>query len=85
MGNNGMGASSWIVLECLVVLFVLGLASFFCEPKYALGVGMVLTAVISLLNNTIGTKAGAKMPEQPGDPKAGQSSTSTVTTEAPPQ
>jgi hypothetical protein len=73
-------SSSWVILECLVVLAILGVLSFFTEPKYGIGVGMVLTAIIAVLNNTVGTVSGGKMPEQAGDAKPGQSST--VTTES---
>jgi hypothetical protein len=70
-----MKSSSWVILECLVVLAILGVLSFFTEPKYGIGVGMVLTAIIAVLNNTVGTVSGGKMPEQAGDAKPGQSST----------
>lgn len=70
-----MKSDSWIVVECLVILALMGLASFFIEPRYAFGVGVVMTAVVSVLNNVLGTKSGGKMPEQSTDARPGQSST----------
>jgi hypothetical protein len=77
-----MKSDSWVVLECLVILALFGGASFLWEPKYAFGLGVAMTAVVSALNNAMGTKSGAKMPQQSTDAKPGQTSdtTSKITT-----
>ena len=64
-----MSANSWVVLECLIVLALLGAASFFVRPAYELGVGIIIGAVVALLNSASGQKAGASMPEQASETK----------------
>lgn len=76
--KNDMTSNSWIAIECLAILALMGFASFFFEPKYSFGVGVVLTAVVSILNNALGAKTGGKMPEQSTDARPGQSSQSDV-------
>jgi regulator of protease activity HflC (stomatin/prohibitin superfamily) len=73
-GNGNMKASSWVVLECLIILAVLGGACFFVTPKYEAGVSIVLGAVIAVLNHQMGSVAGGKLPEQIGSPQPGQTS-----------
>lgn len=77
--NNQMKGSSWVILECLIILTAFGIASFFIEPKYGYGVLAVLTAVIAVLNQAIGAKSGSTMPQQASDPKQGQSTQTTST------
>ena len=72
--DKRMSANSLIVLECLIVLTAFGILSFFQEPKYGMGVGLIIAALIGLLNNAAGVKSGSKMPEQAGEPKPGQTS-----------
>jgi hypothetical protein len=82
-----MKSESWIVIECLTILALMGGASFFFEPKYSFGVGVVLTAVVSILNNALGAKTGGTMPQQTTDAKPGQSSqadTHVITVPEPP-
>jgi len=69
MASNEPSANSWLAIECLLVLAVLGLASFFWEPKYPVGLMMIITALVSTLSNALGVKSGSKMPEQIGDAK----------------
>ena len=81
MNDNGkMSGASWIVLECLIALVVFGAFSFFVKPAYEFGVGLIIGALISTLNNAAGVKSGSSMPEQPGDPKPGQTSQSETNT-----
>jgi len=84
-----MNSNQWIALECLGVLAIIGLASFFWEPKYGVGLGMIIGAIIAALNNALGVQSGSHLPEQAGDAKLGQSSqtetTSKTTTQAPPE
>ena len=83
-----MSSNSWIALESLVALAALGLASFFWTPKYPEAVGIVLAALVGTLNSALGAKSGAKMPEQAGDARPGQSSPTKAvietTSQAPP-
>jgi len=79
-----MKGSSWVILECLIILAGIGIASFFIEPKYGYGVLAVLTAVISVLNHQMGSVAGGKLPEQIGAPKPGQTSQTDTHTESGP-
>ena len=87
--KGSMSSDSWIALECLIVLAGIGAASFFWTPKYPEAVGIVLTAVVGVLQAARGAKAGAKMPEQAGGPQPGQASqtktTTEVTSQAPPE
>src|ERR1035441_8587977 len=75
MNDNGkMSANSAVVLECLIGVVAFGILSFFYEPKYAMGVGLVIGALIGVLNNASGVKSGSTLPEQVGAPKPGQTS-----------
>jgi hypothetical protein len=86
--NGKMSGNSWVILQCLAILTVFGVLSFFRMPEYGLGVGLIIGAVIAMLNNAAGVKSGGKLPEQVGSPQAGQDSqtqiTSTVSTQSPP-
>ena len=83
-GNGKMSANSWIIVESLAALVAFGVLAFFYEPKYAFGVGVIVSALISVLNNATGSKSGAKMPEQAGEPKPGQASVTEIHTESAP-
>ncbi len=39
-----------------------------------MGVGLIIGAIIALLNNVTGVKSGGSMPEQAGEPRPGQTS-----------
>ena len=84
-----MNSNQWIALECLIVLAVLGVLSFFRKPEYEFGVGLIVGAIISGFNNSLGVQSGSRMPEQAGDAKPGQASktesTIKTTTQAPPE
>ena len=62
-----MNSNQWIALECLVALAAIGIASFFWEPKYGAGLGMIIAAVIAALNHALGVQSGQSMPEQASD------------------
>jgi hypothetical protein len=81
--SNKMKGSSWVILECIIVLTVLGIASFFVKPHYELGVGMIIAAIIGVLNQIAGVKSGSSMPDQATDRKPGQTSELEIKTTAP--
>ena len=85
--DSKMNSNQWIALECLVVLAILGVVSFFWKPQYDLGVGLIIGAIIAALNNSLGVQSGSKMPQQAGDAKPGQATqtetSSKTTTQAP--
>ena len=75
-----MTSDSWLIIEALGGLFILGLLSFVWSPSYEKGAWFVITAFWGVLNLILGAKYSRKMPEQAGDAKPGQSSTSETTT-----
>ena len=85
--NGSISANSALSLEVLVAIVIFGVASIIWVPKNPTAITIVLTALIGILQNLTGTKAGGKMPEQAGGPQPGQSSqteiTSKVSTQAP--
>ena len=89
MPSDSMRSESWLIIELGGALVLLALISFFYEPKYEKAVWFIMGVIASQFANVVGYKFGRSLPQQVGDPKAGQSSsseiTSTVKTEAPPQ
>jgi type II secretory pathway pseudopilin PulG len=85
MNDNGkMSGNSYLTLEVLVALVIVGIVAIICVPQLAPTVTtIVLTALVGMLNNLTGVKSGGKMPEQAGDAKPGQSSQTTVATQTP--
>ena len=87
--KNSPSKSSWVAIVCLAGLTVLGVLSFFFEPKYAVGLMMIITAIATTMANSLGVKSGAAMPQQAGDAKPGESTQSKTTSEiisqAPPE
>jgi hypothetical protein len=85
--NGSMSGNSYFSLECLIGIIIIGTLLIFFDPKYAVGVYAVLTALVQALGNSQGVKSGSKMPEQAGGPQPGQSSqtetTTKVSTQAP--
>ena len=81
--NNGkMSGNSALTLEVLIALVIFGIAAIIWIPQMASTViTIVVTALVGVLNNLTGTKAGSKMPEQAGGPQPGQSSQTKTTSE----
>jgi hypothetical protein len=75
-----MKSESWIIVELIVLMFVLGILSFFFVPAYEKGAWMVMGAIWTALSTILGYKFGKNMPQQLGDPRQGQSSTAATTT-----
>ena len=53
MNGNRMNSNQWIALECLIVLAIIGMASFFWEPKYGVGLGMIISAIVAALGSLL--------------------------------
>ena len=87
-GNSSISANSALTLEVLAAIVVFGIASFIWVPKNPVTISIIITALVGVLQNLIGIKAGGKLPEQVGGPQAGQSAqtetTTTVSTQTPP-
>jgi hypothetical protein len=81
-GNGGMKSSSWVIIACMIILALLGGASFFLDPKYGYGVLAVLTTISAVLTHQLGSVSGSTLPEQLGEPKPGQTATTDTHTES---
>ena len=86
--NGSMSANSALSLEVLIGIVIFGVAAVIWVPQMAPTViTIILTALVSVLNNLTGVKSGSTMPEQAGGPQPGQASqtetTSKTTTQAP--
>ena len=77
-----MKSESCLIIELGAVLLILAGLSFFFTPAYEKAVWFIIQAVSAALSTVIGYKFGRSMPEQSGDAKPGQSSTSQVTTKS---
>jgi len=84
-----MNGNQWVAVECLLGLVAFGISSFFWKPTDSAVLMIVITAIVSALNNALGVQSGSHLPEQAGDAKPGQAShtetTSRTTTQAPPE
>ena len=81
--TNQMSGNSWLTLQVLIAIVIFGLASFLWVPKNPTVITIIITALVGIIQNLTGVKAGGKMPEQAGDAKPGQSSQTTVATQTP--
>lgn len=75
-----MSSNSALTLEVLVALVIVGIVAVIFVPQMAPTIiTMIVTALIGIIQNLTGVKAGGKLPEQVGDAKPGQSSQSETT------
>ena len=89
MNDTGkMSGNSYLTVEVLAGLVIFGIAAIIWVPQMASTViTIIVTALVGVLNNLTGVKAGGALPQQAGSPQPGQSSqtktTSEVSTQAP--
>jgi hypothetical protein len=76
-----MKGDSWLILELVVILAAFGLVSFWYTPVYGAGVTFVTAIFADALKVLLGYRFGRSMPQQAGQPVAGQTSQSTTTIE----
>jgi hypothetical protein len=81
--TNQMSGNSWLTLQVLIAIVIFGLASFLWVPKNPTVITIIITALVGIIQNLTGVKAGGKMPEQAGDARPGQSPQTTVATQTP--
>jgi hypothetical protein len=78
--NGKMSGKSWVVLECLIGLTVIGIICIFREPKYAVGVLLVANTLANIAVNIVGVQSGKGLPDQATDARPGQTSTTQTET-----
>lgn len=78
-----MKSENWLIIELGAALFALALMAFFFTPAYEKAAWFIIGVIGNQLANVIGYKFGRSMPQQAGDQKPGQTSTTSTET-APP-
>ena len=67
-----MKSENWLIIELEASLVVLALLSFFFTPAYEKAAWFIIGVLGTQLANVIGYKFGRSMPQQVGDPRAGE-------------
>jgi hypothetical protein len=75
-------SDSWLVIELGGALLFVAVLSFFLNPVYVKSVDRITDVLAIAFTSVISYKFGRSMPQQVGDPKAGQSSRSEVITKS---
>jgi len=77
--NGGMKSENLFIIELGIILSAFGFLSFFRVPAFDKGAWFIIGVISTQFANMIGYKFGRSMPQQAGDPKAGQQTQQTDT------
>ena len=81
--KSEMSGDSWLILELGAALLAMALFSVFFTPSYPKAFDRITDVLAFAFTAAVTYKWGRSMPQQASDPKPGQTSQSTVTTQAP--